>query len=542
MKGYLLIIPLLLYFLFQATLAAREDSVTIDEYLHLPLGYYFLQTGDLSLDPINPPLARLLWALPLMLTKPDLSIAPTNDAWGIGTDFMYRNQERYHAIFVESRFLVIGAALVLLFLIYYWSKQVFGERAAIAALFLACFSPDLLAHGHLVTTDLLATLMFSLTLFGLWRYWRKPSVSAAMLTGFSFGLAVLVKFSCLILVLPICVIMAMLGVKKIWRDLVLTLFLATIVINAGYGFHGTFLQLRQISFVESGKLNQFAQALPWLRLPLPSPCVQGFDRILEEGTLNQDHTFLFGETSTRGWWYYHLVAFLVKTPLPIILLFFGAVFTGLRTGGPGRDTKLYLLGNIFLVFLFNSLFNSQQIGVRHVLIAYPLIFLLSGAYLSQLLNCISAAGPLLVRLGTGVACGLILWLFLETSLVSPRFIQYFNELAGGPENGHKVLIDSNIDWGQDLVRLKRYMERQGIDSIKLAYFGKVNPKIYGVKFSPLELDSKGVVAISASFLMGRPFWWYKQGVMQLIPANYYSRFRDRLPIARVGAFFIFDLK
>jgi hypothetical protein len=136
----------------------------------------------------------------------------------------------------------------------------------------------------------------------------------------------------------------------------------------------------------------------------------------------------------------------------------------------------------------------------------------------------------------------LLWYVGGTLAVAPRYLQYFNELAGGADGGHRVLIDSNIDWGQDLIRLRDYMEAEGIESVYLAYFGRVDPKVYGVRYRPLENTSRGGRAVvSATFLMGRPYFWFLGGRMRWVPAQTYAWLRDREPIARVGSMFVFDL-
>ena len=121
-------------------------------------------------------------------------------------------------------------------------------------------------------------------------------------------------------------------------------------------------------------------------------------------------------------------------------------------------------------------------------------------------------------------------------------LQYFNEVGGGADRGHRMLIDSNIDWGQDLIRLREYIDREGLDGVHLAYFGRVDPRVYGIRFAPLERGrSRGTAAVSATFLMGRPYFWYRGGRMGWVGANTYSWLQDLEPMARVGSMFIYDL-
>jgi hypothetical protein len=126
--------------------------------------------------------------------------------------------------------------------------------------------------------------------------------------------------------------------------------------------------------------------------------------------------------------------------------------------------------------------------------------------------------------------------------VAPRYLQYFHELAGGPAGGHRWLVDSNLDWGQDLIRLRRYMEQRGIPAVHLAYFGRVDPSVYGVRFLPLEPGARGPVVVSASFLMGRPYFWVQGGAFRWMRAGSYTWLQQYEPVARVGSLFLFDLE
>jgi hypothetical protein len=177
----------------------------------------------------------------------------------------------------------------------------------------------------------------------------------------------------------------------------------------------------------------------------------------------------------------------------------------------------------------------------HVVAVYPLLFvLISGRVAAMVGRQWSATRE---RLLAGTAAVLLAWHMIGTIAVAPRYLQFFNEIAGGPSGGHRWLIDSNIDWGQDLIRLRDYMQREKIDTINLAYFGRVNPLVYGIHFRPLEQGySHGITAVSATFLMGRPYFWYLGGRMRWVHANTYSWLQSREPIARVGAMFIYNLE
>jgi hypothetical protein len=246
---------------------------------------------------------------------------------------------------------------------------------------------------------------------------------------------------------------------------------------------------------------------------------------------------------------------------------------------PGtRDYALFV--PIALLFAANSAFNSLDIGERHVLAAYPLFFIAVSPWLAAPLERLlslrreaaddghdtaraadhDAAGstraarrrqlPATARFADRVPAWLpasaaavaLLWVAAGNLRVAPRYLQYFNEAAGGPAHGHEVLIDSNIDWGQDLLRLREYMDANSIDRIALAYFGRVDPVIYGIRYTPLERGvSHGKAVVSASFLMGRPYFWILGGRLRWVPSRTYEWLQTQRPIARVGSMFVFDL-
>jgi hypothetical protein len=221
-----------------------------------------------------------------------------------------------------------------------------------------------------------------------------------------------------------------------------------------------------------------------------------------------------------------------------------------------RDYAVFV--PVVLLFAANSAFNSLYIGERHVLAAYPLLFIAVAPWIARAFSQAPAAVRLLGATDAGaahplpsrahalvpaaVATLLLVWNVAGTLAVSPRYLQYFNEAAGGPERGHRVLVDSNIDWGQDLLRLRDYMQENHVDSVALAYFGRVDPAVYGIRYTPLDRGvSRGKAVVSASFLMGRPYFWILGGRQRWVPARTYEWLQGYKPVARAGSMFVFDL-
>ena len=241
---------LLAAFAAQAWLAAQRDSVTIDEFVHLPIGLYALETGDLSLDPINPPHTRMLAALPVLLEAPAFAPPPGASDWGLGYHLMQLNAERYHQLFLPARATIILLTLLLGALVAIWARQLYGAASGLVAAFLFAFSPAMLAHGHLVTLDASGALGFTATAFAGWRLIERPTLRAAGITGAALGIASLLKLSGFVLVAVVFAVVAVRALRERDRSwlhwaglLAVVLVTATLVINAGYGFAGTFAPL-----------------------------------------------------------------------------------------------------------------------------------------------------------------------------------------------------------------------------------------------------------------------------------------------------------
>jgi hypothetical protein len=560
------VVLLIALFGLQAGVAAHADSVTIDEFVHLPVGLYALETGDFGLDPINPHLPRMLIALPALLSGARLDAPPGTSHWPLGYAFMGQNAPSYQRLFVRARLAAIAIALLLGLLVSMWATQLYGWPSGLAALGLFAFSPSMLAHAHLVTLDLPGALGFTACAFAAWHLLERPGLRRAVALGVTLGLAILLKLSASALV-PALIAVALVRAlrerdpeRPLARELARFTGLlaasgavALLVVDLGYGLQGVFAPLADAELRDAGALAQLRDALPGLRLPLPLPLLEGLDLAMNVGAGLEPSYFLAGELSAKGWWYYHLAAFALKTPLPLLVLGLWACvrWCAGRSGGR-RDYALFV--PILTIFAANALFNSQQIGVRHVLAVYPLLFVAASPLIAKPLEKLIRA-----RRSTGrarsdtsappsdwaraaLSLGLVAWLAIGSLLVAPRYLQYFHELAGGPAGGHRWLVDSNLDWGQDLIRLRRYMEQRGIPAVHLAYFGRVDPSVYGVRFLPLEPGARGLVVVSASFLMGRPYFWVQGGAFRWMRAGSYTWLQQYEPVARVGSLFLFDLE
>ena len=490
----------------------RQKSVTVDEFGHLPAGQNVLATGDFGYARLNPPLMNVLNALGASAVGgPDPAPTPTagtaTDAdrhgfWDGGYRYMAEHAGDYHARFVGARMVTVPVLALLGVLAFFWARRLAHRRADLAgvgAAALVLLSPNLMAHGRLVTTDVGAAASMALALFALGAFLRDPRRGRALGLGLAVGLAQLVKFTAIYLY-PIALLAALLwprgtsarSPRSVGRRLLLALVTSLVVIHVGYGLQRTAEPLGNFTFV-SEPLQAMQAALPdWTPAPVPGDYLEAFDRQARDVAVG-DPSYLLGERYHGGRADYYLVVLGAKLPLPSLLLLLMALGLTLRRRRPLDRERLLLLGVPIALLLFvHSLVSEKQLGLRMVLPILPLLWIWTAVTLAE--------APL-GRIGRGVALALAVWLGVETARVHPDYLSYFNAVAGGPDQGHRVAVDSNLDWGQDLIALKGVMAAEGVDTVQLLYFGRVDPAMYGIDYSvpPEGRLRPGLFAVSDTF-------------------------------------------
>jgi len=525
----------LLLFFVQGVFFIRANSPTYDEAMHLAAGYSYLAMGDFRLEPQNPPLIKALLALPLFLSyrlpfNPDAQHWRDGDRYLIGQHFLYESRLPADRILFLARLphLVLGGAV--LALIGWWAYRLWGPRAAMLALALASLEPNLVAHASLVTTDIGATLFIFLTVYLLWEYLRAPTWWMLILVSIATGLALVAKFSTILLI-PL--IPLLLGASLL-IDPEARAFLPVTKRQTLSNFKilevTTPLFVVVLFVVAIVSLAYFFQGLsPWLF------GLQRFMALAREG----QPAFFWGEYSYVGWWNYFLVAFLIKTPLGSLILI-GASLLFYRAGNfLGRREAIFILLPVIVIFVLTSQ-SKVNIGLRHILLVYPFLFVLASRlatvrFRRQWLAPLLLGMPLLMTAVSAIR-------------TAPHQLAYFNELVGGPDQAYRYLSDSNVDWGQDLKGVKAYMEKENLSIIYLSYFGTAPPEYYRIRYQyvpgnwPLEWPpprdtvpdtaSRKILAISVTNL-------------QDVGYHYDPLFRwlwTRQPIAKIGhSIFVYDL-
>ncbi len=556
---------------------ARRNFVTIDESAHIPSGIAHWRTGDFSMYRVNPPLPRMLATLaPHLVADPDMAWITPWPGPGARAEmfharrFATNNADDYLRILFLARLAGIAWSVGGGWLVFTWARALYGGPGAWIALIVWCFEPNVIANAAMATPDLPAAVagLFACRVF--WEYLKAPSWSCALAAGVALGLAELTKFTWLILY----VVWPALALLWRWRRggatvprpgwsawvaqggaLVLT---SLLVINAGYGFSGSFAKLKDFQFISQtltkgtvsvagvlGTGNRWdGHWLGEMRVPLPAEFLKGLDQQRREFEVGYP-SYLRGEWRDRGWWYYYLYAIVVKVPIGFLALGLAGVALAClgRRGGPGWRDELVLLAPAVTILAVVSSQTGFNHHLRYVLPAFPLLIVLTGR-----LGGLLAPGR---RLGSGLIVGALAWGVISSVRVHPHELSYFNEAAGGPANGSAHLVDSNIDWGQDLLELKRWLDQHPeARPLRLAYYNLIDPRVVGVDFTlappfPIRRDvtghpsdgrpDPGYYAVSVNFLRGSAFTAPDgQGGLHQVAAGNYAGFGQLRPIAWAG--------
>ncbi len=522
-----MLVGMLALFAAQALYSSPQKSAALDEEYHLAAGYAYLKTGDIRMSRSHPPLINVLSALPL-LGRSDVTLPLDHPSWEaadyfIFSDvFMWQAGNDAQAMLVTARVPIVLLGVLLAAASFWWARQWAGAAGGWAALFLATVDPNLLANSRLVTTDLGLTLFFFVAVWLLWRWLQQPTTPNLILAGIAAGLASASKFTGLM----------------IWP-----VFAALVLV---YPDDGARRQERLLGLVGMGLAGYAALwavfgfdvgAVPGsgLDIPIAAPfypySVWDTFMVIED---QPKTAYLLGQTSPRGWWYYFPVALAVKTPLPMLLLALAGPIVAARDRGWRRSAPLWLPPTLFLLL---SMTGRITIGYRHILPLAPFLIVLASISAQKLWREGTQPGAWRVAL-----VALLAWQAIDVLRLLPHQEAYFNPLAGGPEGGGRVLADSNLDWGQDLILLRRLLQERGIDQPYLAYFGTALPEAYGLSYKPLPAFLRFTTGpeVDAYNPYTPPPGWYaisrsslRLGLLHQ-NVDIYDYFRDKEPVARAG--------
>jgi hypothetical protein len=538
--------------------SARCESQIWDEHLEIASGYYYLKTGAYRIILEHPPLARVLAALPLLplhLTLPQASTAEllaNQNQYSI--DFLYHNRVPADTILMRARWMAILITALGTLGLALWVKSRFGAGAALLAAVLFAFDPMVLAHGHYSKNDIPVAILAFLAC-AWWSDWLEQHKTYHLwLAAVATALAMMTKFSAIFLY-PV---FALLFLLKRWHGdrelklrrgclaaaaLALTLTLSVFVVYAPQT--GMFVPYTRADRLKDPsvpmlrdvqRLSLASEFLGWVggRLGLPMhPFLEGLAAFANHGTKGHN-AYLLGQHSDQGWWYYFPVAFAVKTPLAALAALALAAALGLRRLWRGRWKAIpFVWWTLLLppaIYLAFSMVARVNIGFRHVLPMFPFLSALTAAAFWQMRRRFAVIASLIVAS----------LLLIEDASLRPHYLAFFNRLAGGPENGPRYLVDSNIDWGQGLKNLKTWLDEHHIIHVRLLYFGAAPPDYYKIWFDEvprtwepdLRASLDDMVAVSVTPLMDV---YVKPGEIAWL--------RELQPTARIGySIYVYDLR
>lgn len=543
---YSCLIALALLHAALAAWSASVWSVTHDEYWHLPTGLFAWETGRLDIEVLNPPLVRVWTALPLHLAGAKSGLEANHvGPNGIGDAFVLASGPSYHSYYFVARLfnivLSVGGGLLLAG----WINLHWGRAAAVLGMAFWAIEPNLLAAASLVTSDTGVTVGFVLIGFLLDRFAHRPNFWQATALGIGLGLALLTKFTALLLV-PVALAGAGFlafrsdaqaslfkrGLAAL-RAVLVSVFAMLVLVNACYWWSGVGAPFASMGWTSKAfaPLTRLPAIVP---SPLPREYLQGVDQ--QRAIMESPHpVYLDGEFFTQGHPAYYLKAWWYKTPHGLqALIAMSLGLTLLRR--PAASSYWWLTGLAIpsAILLTIASQSGMQIGYRYVLPAIPLSLIIAASSWQ-----LATSRPLKIAV---VVAGIAYAASLRSA---PETLSYFNEWAGGPCEGRWLLIDSNIDWGQDLGRLQAWWKDAGQPPMKTAYFGTVALDTMGLPkdIPPRGQPQPGLYAISVNFLQGRPHAVRnEQGKTESIDMDAFGYFRFFEPKAIVGtSIYIFDL-
>jgi hypothetical protein len=583
--------------------AISRKSITNDEIVHIPAGYYHLVAGEFQLNNEHPPLVKMWAALPLLLVQPDEPPAPKTETenfmertWGFHERFWQANQPRFQTVTFWPRAMMVPLTLALGALIFIFARRLFGEIAALLAVALYVLEPTVLAHGRIVHTDVPAALVYLLFFFALHSYSqqskpkafvdtetantgtagvspassneftrgaaesfnptglafsesgrdaRGPSIKHALLLGLASGIALLTKFSMLVIVpvLGVYLLARLIIRRRDRKDRTQVLVhsgLITLVVlflvNAAYYFHHPPLEASDVRWVEMkspallGFVTTFVRVVSKI---IPTYYLFGVYNIELHNHFGHA-TSLLGHYNDLGWWYYFPVAFALKTTIPfLVLAVAGLGWAVLRL--VKREQRFLWIVIPVAIYLAISLTSHINIGIRHFLPVFPFLFIAAGALLAQLLRARRL-------LGVGVLLILFGWMTCETVRTFPDYTPYMNQLASSHPHWY-YLSDSNVEWGDDVGALADYLKARGETKVSAALSaGWSTLGRYGVDYidmvslPPDKTPETRYVAIGASFLNGSVIPGDENivGRRSFERTNLFARYRDRQPEAVFG--------
>jgi len=573
---------LLLMFVVMVS-SARGDSAIRDEMPHIAAGYSYLTTGDYRINPEHPPLIKDLAAVPLLalnLNFPTQFWAQNlNSQWDLGHKFLYEMGNNADQMLFWARLPIILLSLLLGYFVFRWARELYGDKAGLLALTLYAFDANIIAHSRFVTTDLGIGAAFFIHLYFLWKFLKNPTWKWFLVSGLTFGVVLVTKFSAALL-LPIYFLVFLyllfrkpeiqskiaffkdFAAEKIFKRGVKIAISFVSVAALGVAFMYLFYiphTANMTSQIQHAVINENLppekRELTHKIADVSKPLAQyflGFQMVNAHVTTGHQ-TYLLGEVA-NGFKLYYPVTLAVKTPIPEMVLVLLTLLLWRRFGKKDYFSEFLLLLPV-AVFVGIAIQGSLNLGIRYLLPIFPFLFVFVSKYINlidfktvwdDLRHFKNLLAPR--SLGAVGLAVLVSWQIAGSLAAYPSYLSYFNEAAIASGGGIKYISDSNLDWGQDLKRLVKYVEENKIEKIKIDYFGGGDPQYYLGDKAELWSSQKGRplgwFAISAStYTQATAKWANGSKKGQVVDQTYYDALANQKPKAVIGgSILVFELK
>lgn len=485
--------------LFISFLLISRDSAIVDETAHIPAGYSYAAYHDFRLNPEHPPLVKFVAGTPLLFL--DIKGPKFNSSWydirqwDAGWYFLFHSGNNPDQIVFWSRLPMLLFVLLLGVLLYKWASEEFGNKTGLFVLLLFAFTPDVLAHGHFVTTDVPAAFGFALGIYTFNKFLDKKNLKYLLIAGVCLGIAGLLKFSTFLLY-PIffllIIIKSMIEKKetnssfwplfwKYFKSLFWIWVISFVVIWLVYipMVWNTSPAIEKSVILSNLTADPRTETLRNLLGQLAgNPVTRAIGHYLLGIMLvfgrvaGGNSTYIIGHFADKAIVWFFPVAFLIKTPVTILILFFFSIIYLItkKVSDKRQIWLLWLLGVPFVVYWAITIKGSLNIGTRHLLPTLPFLYLFIGLAMTKIIE-----SKKLVANITMIA--IVFSLVIPVLAAYPNYISYFNLFTFGQPK-YTLMVDSSLDWGQDLKRLAAYTKENNISNLKIDYFGGSLPEYY----------------------------------------------------------------
>lgn len=447
----------LIVFALLSIASSAKVSLTLDEYLHYQYGLNVLRGNSTrSIDSTMPVSA--------------LNGLPAGTAILLPEGILKNILDN----FAIARLITIVVSIFVAFLVFSWSRSLYGFIPAIFSLMLFIFDPNIIAHSQLVTTDLYFIGAFCLTFYRLWLFANDRNLKNGLLFLFALGISQVVKYTAITL-FPLCFIALFFHdwvefkeslssvnelaffLRRYIKYFLAAIVLSIVVINVGFLFNRIFTRFGDYRFHSRSLINlqRRLEILENTPIPVPYPYLEGLDWMLntERTGDRYGNLYLLGQLrKSNGFSGYYFIAALLKVPIASQIImtaaFIAYIFSREKRRNFLRNEAFFFIPIIFFTIYFNFFFKTQ-IGIRYYLVMYPLLYIFSGSLFAGWERFSIARKTLGVML--------IAYLMISVLACFPYYIPYFNELIWDKTQTYKYLSDSNLDWGQGQIYLEQYL-------------------------------------------------------------------------------------